>query len=272
MTILGAIARPNLPPELIREVALVGERSGLVELWVWEDSFWEGGISMSAALLGMTSRLRVGVGLLPVPLRNVALAAMEIAAVDRLFPGRFIAGLGHGVQQWMGQAGVRARSPMTLMREYVAALRPLLAGEQVTVSGEYVLLDHVQLVWPPASVPALHIGGVGPHSLRVSGEVGDGTILVSDTTLEDLPRILGLIAEGRAAAGRPGQHEVTVFVSAVAGHPEGTAGLVEAWAAAGADRVVLEPRADEPDPVGFVRFVAEEVQPLVAKSRPGPHP
>lgn len=263
MTIIGAIARPSLPPERIREVALAGEEAGLVELWVWEDSFWEGGISMSAALLGMTEQLRIGVGLLPVPLRNAALAAMEIAAVDRMFPGRFVAGLGHGVQEWMGQAGTRARSPMTLMREYIGALRPLLCGEEVTVSGDYVSLDRVQLVWPPLSPTQLHIGGVGPNSLRVSGEVGDGTILVSDTKLDDLPRILGLINEGRVASGRPGQHQVTAFVSAEAGNAEGTADVVSAWAAAGAHRVVLEPAVDEPDPLGFVRFVAHEVQPLV---------
>jgi hypothetical protein len=32
---------------------------------------------------------------------------------------------------------------------------------------------------------------------------------------------------------------------------------------AGADTVVLEPTGDEPDPEGFLRFVAEEVRPLV---------
>ena len=174
-----------------------------------------------------------------------------------------MAGLGHGVQQWMGQAGVRAASPMTLMREYIGALRPLLSGETVTVSGEYVNLDRIALVWPPPSPTLLHLGGVGPNSLRVTGEVGDGTILVSDTTIEDLPRILGLVAEGRAASGRTGDHQVTVFVSASVGEAGRTAEQVNAWANAGAHRVVLEPAADEPDPVGFVRFVAAEVQPLV---------
>ena len=36
---------------------------------------------------GATSRVTVGIGLLPVPLRNVALTAMEIATMARLFPG-----------------------------------------------------------------------------------------------------------------------------------------------------------------------------------------
>ena len=35
------------------------------------------------------------------------------------------------------------------------------------------------------------------------------------------------------------------------------------FAAAGADTVVLQPTADDPDPEGFIRFVAQEVRPLV---------
>ena len=39
------------------------------------------------------------------PLRNVALTAMELATVERMFPGRFVPGIGHGVLDWMGQVG-----------------------------------------------------------------------------------------------------------------------------------------------------------------------
>ena len=261
--ILGAIARPSLPPERIHRIGRIAEESGLDELWIWEDSFWSGGLTVATALLAATDRLRVGIGLLPIPYRNVALAAMELSAVDRMFPGRFITGLGHGVQEWMGQAGVRVDSPMTLMREYVGALRPLLSGEEVTVSGRYVTLDKIQLNWPPAEPTPLHIGGVGPRSLQVSGEVGDGTILVSDTTLDDLPRILDLVQRGRQASGRSGRAEISVFVAIPPDSPGDVAATVAAWAAAGADRVVLEPRDDEPDPEGFVHFAGAEVRPLL---------
>ena len=61
-------------------------------------------------------------------LRNVALTAMEVAALSRFSGDRAIIGLGHGVQDWMAQVGARAQSPMTLLREYVTALQALLAG------------------------------------------------------------------------------------------------------------------------------------------------
>ena len=70
------------------------------------------------------SASRVGIGLMPAPLRNVATAAMEIATLERLFPGRFVPVVGHGVQDWMGQIGARAESPLTLLREYADGTAP----------------------------------------------------------------------------------------------------------------------------------------------------
>ena len=55
---------------------------------MWEDCFSESGIATATAMLAATSRVTLGIGLLPVPLRNVALTAMELATVSRLFPGR----------------------------------------------------------------------------------------------------------------------------------------------------------------------------------------
>ena len=52
--------------------------------------------------------------------------------------------------------------------------------------------------------------------------------------------------------------------AAVAGDAPAVAAAVRFWAEAGAGTVVLFPPSDEPDPVAFVRFAAEEVRPLVA--------
>ena len=149
MPTLAAIFPPTQAPERLDAVASAAEAAGLAQLWVWEDCFSESGIATVTAVLAATSRVTVGIGLLPVPLRNVALTAMEIATMARLFPGRLTAGVGHGVLDWMGQVGARVESPMTLLREYTA-LYALLHGETVTTHGRYVHLDEVALDWPPA--------------------------------------------------------------------------------------------------------------------------
>jgi alkanesulfonate monooxygenase SsuD/methylene tetrahydromethanopterin reductase-like flavin-dependent oxidoreductase (luciferase family) len=289
MTTLGAVCRPHLPPERLRDVARAADDAGLEELWLWEDCFREGGIASAAAALAWTGRLRVGVGLLPVPLRNVALTAMELATLYRLFPDRLTVGVGHGVQEWMAQVGARVESPTTLLREYVTALRALLRGERVTTSGRYVRLDGVALDWPPASAPPIVVGTTGPRSLRLSGQFADGTILTASTPPERIRQARQLVDEGRAAGGRTGAHPLIVYLLAATGphcaerlvaerrreagdpaHERGVAGdapvvaeAVRRWAEAGADTVVLQPTSDEPDPEGFVRFAATEVRPLV---------
>ncbi|MGI5367668.1 LLM class flavin-dependent oxidoreductase [Streptomyces iakyrus] len=295
MTSLGAVFRPQLPPERLRSVARLADDAGLEELWLWEDCFREGGISTAAAALAWTERVRVGVGLLPVPLRNVAITAMEAASLHRMFPGRAILGVGHGVQDWMGQVGARVESPVTLLREHLLALRALLSGERVTVDGRYVKLDDVALDWPP-EVPhgGVLAGATGPRSLRLTGEAADGTILTASTNAEGVRTARRLVEEGRAAAGRDAEpHRLVVYLLTatgpdadarlraeltaegvealpdlgVAGNAGAVAEAVERLVEAGADSVVLQPTADEPDPEGFVRFAAEEVRPLVPVQR-----
>ena len=126
--VTGVVFRPQSPPEELRVVVEHVESAGVAELWLWEDCFLEGGLTTAAAALAWSSRLRVGIGLLPVPLRNPAVAAMEIATLARMFPGRLTVALGHGVQPWMEQVAARAESPMTPLREHVDAVRALCLG------------------------------------------------------------------------------------------------------------------------------------------------
>ncbi|GAA2551505.1 MULTISPECIES: LLM class flavin-dependent oxidoreductase [Streptomyces] len=290
MTTLGAVFRPQLAPERLRSVARLADEVGLEELWLWEDCFREGGMSAAAAALAWTERVRVGIGLLPVPLRNVAITAMEAATLHRMFPGRAILGVGHGVQDWMGQVGARAESPVTLLREHLVALRGLLRGERITTDGRYVKLDDVALDWPPEHEVEVLAGATGPRTVRLTGEAADGTILTATTSPEGVRHARRLIDEGRVAAGRGAEpHKVVVYLLAatgpgagerlraelvaegvgaepdlgVAGDAGAVAKAVQRLAEAGADSVVLQPTGDEPDPEGFVRFVAEDVRPLV---------
>ncbi|MDF5752581.1 LLM class flavin-dependent oxidoreductase [Spongiactinospora sp. TRM90649] len=290
MTALGAVFRPQLPPERLRDVASAADDAGLDELWLWEDCFLEGGIATTAAALAWTRRLRVGIGILPVPLRNVALTSMEAAALDRMFPGRVTVAVGHGLQSWMEQVGARVESPLTLLREYLAATRALLRGERVSVDGRYVKLDDVALDWPPSAPPAVFSGGIGPRTLRLTGEAADGTIVVAGIPPERIREARRLVDEGRAEAGRSGPHPIVAYFHAatgpgasaridaelerenhtspkaeisVAGDAQAFAEAVQRLTEAGADSVIFQPTADEPDLEGFVRFIAEEVRPLV---------
>ena len=261
---LGVTFRPQSPPEDLRAAVQAADRAGIAELWLWEDCFAEGGLTSAAAALSCSARIQVGVGLLPVPLRNPALAAMEIAALARMWPGRFMPGLGHGVQQWMGQIGAAVPSPMTLLREYTAAVRDLLNGDTVTADGRYVQLDQVKLDWPPEQVPPLLVGARGPRTVRLAGELADGVILDDVATAADIRAACGLLAEGRAAVGRDGATHVTVFTELdVAAEPlairrERLLERAAELGAAGADSVVFHGTDTQPGPAPYIEALAQE--------------
>jgi alkanesulfonate monooxygenase SsuD/methylene tetrahydromethanopterin reductase-like flavin-dependent oxidoreductase (luciferase family) len=190
--------------------------------------------------VAVTSRLTVGTGSKPIPLRNVALTAMELATMSRLFPGRLMAGVGHGVLDWMGQVGARAESPLTLLREYTTALYALLHGRTVTTRGRYVSLADVTLDWPPAVPPTLLVGGVKPRTVALAGELSDGVIISSGPSPEEVRVSAGHFRENR---------------------PDG-AGEV----AAGATHVAVNAAGEDVDLEGFVRFLAAEVSPRLLGS------
>jgi alkanesulfonate monooxygenase SsuD/methylene tetrahydromethanopterin reductase-like flavin-dependent oxidoreductase (luciferase family) len=284
--IVGAVFRPQLPPERLHDAVRVAEESGLDELWLWEDCFLEGGISMAAMALAWSERVRIGIGLMPVPLRNPALAAMELATLTRTFPGRLRIGLGPGVQPWMRQVGAGVESPLTLLAEHVGAIRTLLAGDTVSVDGRYVRLDDVALDWPPAEPPPILVGATGPKMLALSGAAADGTILVSHTSPDRVRWAREQIDGGRVEVGRTDPHPIVLYALAATG-PDGLtraaeeapsvsdeahvlsgdaaafASGIRAWADAGADAVILQPLAGETDIEGFIGFVADEVAPLL---------
>jgi 5,10-methylenetetrahydromethanopterin reductase len=289
---LGLLFRPAWPPEELVAFARAAERDGFDELWVVEDCFLAGGLTMAATALAVTERIGVGIGLLPVVMRNPALAAMEIAALARVHPGRLTVAFGHGVEAWMRQIGARPPNRLVALEETVDAVRRLLAGETLRVEGGFVHLDEVQLDHVPREPPPVLIGTTGPRALEIAGRVADGFLLpeacgpaavrwasgvagipghvyvwlsldddrnaAADALLPDL--------EGRRRSGRydrlfelAGVSSIAldaVQAMAVAGDPADCAAGVRELQAAGAESVVLVPRNEDRDEQ-VARFVGE---------------
>jgi alkanesulfonate monooxygenase SsuD/methylene tetrahydromethanopterin reductase-like flavin-dependent oxidoreductase (luciferase family) len=249
---VGVIFRPDLPPERLHDFVDSVATAQLDDLWLWEDCFQEGGLSAATAALAWSSTTRVGIGLLPVPMRNPAVAAMEIATVSRMFPHRFVPAVGHGILSWMDQVGALAASPMGLLREWVTATRALLHGETVTVAGEYIRLDNVALDWPPADVPPLLVGARGPKTLALAGEIADGIVLDAEVSSPDGVRR----AIAASAAERP--HDVVVYVPVAPGAPAGeVVQAVGEYTDAGATTVVMQPDSNDPDVDATIRVTGE---------------
>jgi 5,10-methylenetetrahydromethanopterin reductase len=206
---IGMCFARELPPGLVVDFAQRLEAGGADQIWIIEDCFYTAGIALATAALLSTDRLRVGLGILPAVARNPAITAMELATLDGLAPGRLLAGIGHGVQDWMAQMGARTPSPVTTLDEVITVVRRLLAGERVSFEGRHVHLDGVQLDQPPAAAPPVLAGVRGPRSLAMAGRAAQGVVLAEPAS----PSYVRWALDRAGRAADPGGFHVAVFAS-----------------------------------------------------------
>ncbi len=200
----------SLPAPFVIEVAEGLEAAGVDQLWVIEDCFYTAGISLAATALARTEALTVGIGILPAVARNPAVTAMEIATLAQLAPGRLLAGIGHGVQEWMHQMGARTSSPLTTLDEAITIVRRLLHGETVTVDGSEFTMRGVVLDAPPSDPPPVLAGVRGPKSLALAGRVADGVVLAEGAGPT-------YVRHAIATAASPDPFRVSVFTALAVG-------------------------------------------------------
>lgn len=281
---VGVVWRPDFHPSTLAGFAGAAEQSGVDEMWLWEDCFLQGGIAQAAVALAATRSLVVGLGVLPAPLRGVVATALEISTLATMFPGRVQVAIGHGVQRWMHQAGTAVSSPLTLLREYVTALRGLLAGHTVNMSGDYVELDAVGLRFvPDVSVPVF-IGGAGPKTLALAGELADGVLLDCQHTASSARTALRHVERGRGIT-KPTTFRQVMYIACapgpfaterltaeahrwnvmpaqefgIGGSSRDISAAVVPYCAAGLDTIVLQPIGREADMPDLLTTAAELV-------------
>ena len=191
----------------------------------------------------------------------------------------------------MAQVGARVESPLTLLREHLVTLAALLGGDEVTYAGRYVNLDHVaprlaadrlrrscSPVRPDrrryGSAAALRTARSSPAArartvseTRWPGSTRAGRRLPETTSHAVVVYVLaatGTDAQERLDRAQRESGEDLDPKTRAAGDADDIAQAVTRWTDAGATTVVLQPTSDDPDPEGFVRFVAEQVRPLLA--------
>src|SRR5262245_45987732 len=204
MTLSRVAASLPLPPNLdmCRRVAERAEALGYDSLWIADTGAGPDAFVVGAVAAGVTRRVRIGTAVVPVYTRAPAVLAASAGSLGQLAPGRVVLGLGASsetiVDAW---GGVPYRKPLTRMRETVAIVRQMLAGERVTFEGKTVRTRGFRLVSPaPAPVP-IYLAALMPPMLELAGEIADGVIL-NFMPVDAMPAILGHVRTGAARAGR----------------------------------------------------------------------
>jgi probable F420-dependent oxidoreductase len=104
--------------------------------------------------------VKLGTGILVLPLRNPVLLAKEIATLDYLSGGRFLFGVGPGWYPHEFEATgtrVRERGPRT--DEILEAVRRLLTEDDVTFQGRYYQFSNVTIEPRPPTMPEVWVAG-----------------------------------------------------------------------------------------------------------------
>jgi alkanesulfonate monooxygenase SsuD/methylene tetrahydromethanopterin reductase-like flavin-dependent oxidoreductase (luciferase family) len=153
-------------PDHFRRIAETAEAAGFASLWAGDHvAFHEPLLDVTVALTtfaAATERIRLGAGVLLLPLRAPALVAREFASLDYVSGGRVILGVGVGgehpadfeaVGVPVRERGRRTDASMRMLRELFVAQAPAPAQP---------------------NGPPLWVGGRSEAALRRANHLGDG--------------------------------------------------------------------------------------------------
>ncbi len=240
----------NAEPQRIAACAQRAEEVGFESLWVGDhialpedapDAFDEPrleALSTLAYLAAVTSRIRLGVGVLVLPQRHPVLLAKQLTSIDVLSRGRLSVGVGVGyVAAELAAFGVGLSERAAMTNEYLDALlalwaqQPRHAGRWVSFEGVFQYPTPVQRPHPPVVV-----GGHAAAALERAARSADGWFGWEIGVEQARDAVRTLCKLRRRYSDPQRGFEITV----VADRPL-TPDLADRYAQAGVDRLVLVP-------------------------------
>lgn len=205
----------------LADAAARAERAGAEALWVPE--LHRSATLSAAAMIGSTSRARIGTAITLAFTRSPMITALEALDLDEMSGGRFVLGLGTGVQR-LNEDWHNARfgKPVGHLSEVVRNVRHFWAacgaGEEIDLPGDWepMRIRGYQRPFPQVRerIP-IYLAAMGPAMTRLAGRIAEGWIsheLCSPAYLQD--RILPELEAGIAAVEGRGRGDLDVVVSA----------------------------------------------------------
>lgn len=179
------------------------EETGYDDLWLADGEGLQDPIALAAALGVATSRIRLCTGIVPVFNRPPAVLATGVVAAEQRAPGRFVLGLGASTQNMIDRwYGLPFERPLARVRETVALLRVIFAGEKSNFTGATLRSRGFRLQEQPTAPIPIYLAAMGPKMLQLSGEVADGVVLNDFTPPDRLDWALRQIDIGARRRGR----------------------------------------------------------------------
>ena len=177
--------------------------AGLDDVWL-ANIFSFDAITALAIIGREVPGLGLGTAVTPTYPRHPSAIAQQALTTAAATDNRFTLGIGLSHKVVIeDMLGFSYDKPARHMREYLAVLLPLLAGETANFKGEQYQVQGVTLDVPGAQSVPVVIAGLGPVMLRLAGEVADGTNtwMVGPNTMEN--HIIAGLTKAASNAGKP---------------------------------------------------------------------
>jgi 5,10-methylenetetrahydromethanopterin reductase len=163
------------------EYAKFAEQCGFEAVWQAESRLVRDAIVPMAAFAAVTSKIKIGSGVINNWTRNIGLLAATFLTLDDLAPNRIICGIGAWWDPLAKNVGIERSKRMLAMRETITVMKRLLNMERVTFHGEFHHVDGIELDVvhgrrEPRHVP-IYIGATGDAMMELAGEIADGVVL-----------------------------------------------------------------------------------------------
>lgn len=161
-------------------------------------------IPLAGYLAAATSRVRIGFGVLLLPLLNPVALAEELATLDVLSRGRLTVGIGAGYRKRETAAfGVAWDDRLRRLREYVPILRSLWNGETVDIAGTWGEVPGASLPLRPVQPggPPIWIGAFAEPAVKRAARLNTPWLIGPKGNDAELARLLGIYRDGLTEGG-----------------------------------------------------------------------
>ncbi len=168
----------KLYAEMLKEIE-TADQMGFDSAWLTEHHFLNDGycpslLTTAAAIAARTRNIRIGTGILLMPLHDPVRVAEDAAVVDNISDGRLILGLGLGYRpEEFENFGRSLKERKGRMEESLAILDKAWADEPFSHDGKYYKLRDVNITPKPVQKPIpIWIGAFSEPAIRRAARIG----------------------------------------------------------------------------------------------------
>jgi probable F420-dependent oxidoreductase len=163
----------------VRQVAQRAEALGFQDLWVTENTV-DNAFSFDPMVLltyaaAVTTRIRVGVAVVVLPVRHPVHVGHAVASLDQTSDGRIILGVGLGRERSYADLAAPTERRVRRFLEQVELMKALWTQDHTAYEGEIYRFDgRIALKPIQKPHPPLWMGGAHPAALRRTAAIADG--------------------------------------------------------------------------------------------------